>query len=773
MKDMKAILVLVLVAITGMIHGQTQSWLWANEAGGSGADYGRAIDVDTQGNQYATGSFAGTAHFPPFTITSTGSNDMYVAKLTSDGTCQWVIMAGGTGSTFGYGIKVENASSVYVTGYFSGTAVFGSTSLSSSGGYDVFVAKISQGGEWLWAQKNGGSGNSYGLGIAIGASSDVYVTGYFLSTTSFGGTSLTNSGSDDVFIAKMSSSGDWLWAKKAGGSYSDRGEAIVFDGQSNICVTGSYSGQASFGSTTLSAEFAQNTFIFVAKLDSAGNWVWAKSAGSPMSNSGYDIEMDIAGNIYVAGTYCSHSTFGYYANAFVSKYNSSGTRQWLTKTSSSNTGAYTHGLALDDDANIYITGIFQGSTSFGGTQLNSSGSSDVFVAKLSNTGSWIWAKNAGGSGSDYSYGIGADDYQNLYLIGHFNGAASFGDSSITSMGDYDIFCVKLGFYPPSAEFSAGGTTGVDPFSVQFNDESLPGSGSITSWQWSFGDGGISSSQNPNHDYLYPGVYNVSLTIVNTYGLSDVEDKHEFVTVINHLPVINSLSGEVVGFQPTYLGEESESFPITISNSGGVTLVISDLHFISDTSQFRVDLSGIGATIPPNGTGTLHVSFAPVAAGSAADTLYIVNNSANEPILRIKLSGIGEHAPPAIPANVAVSMIGTNVTLTWEPVSQDVLGHPLDPDFYFIYNSPDPYGSYTFHGFSENASYVHPMVGYFQQKMFYKIRAVKLYRGNVELKDMKTMLGLLLHEGISEGGITEITARIENHLRGNQLRRFAF
>ena len=110
---------------------------------------------------------------------------------------------------------------------------------------------------WAWAVKAGSSDEDYGNGIAVDSVGSAYVSGYFQGTAAFGITSLTSSGAKDIFVAKLSSSGSWLWAVKAGGSGEDGGEAIAYDSSGGVYVTGYFeSDSATFGSTNLSKSCA-------------------------------------------------------------------------------------------------------------------------------------------------------------------------------------------------------------------------------------------------------------------------------------------------------------------------------------------------------------------------------------------------------------------------------------------------------------------------------------------------------------------------------------
>jgi len=365
------------------------NWFWAKNAGGTGADIGYGIAVDASGDSYVTGYFYGSAIFGYTTLTSSGGSDIFVAKLDSWGNWLWAKNAGGTGADIGYGIAVDADGNSYVTGYFqSSPAAFGSTTLISNGDYDIFVAKLdSWGNNWLWAKNAGGTKNDYGQGIAIDANGNSYITGYFDTSATFGSTTLTSNGNADIFVAKLDSSGNnWLWAKNAGGIFGDIGYGIAVDGIGNSYVTGYFDYSATFGSTTLISNGVYD--IFVAKLDSSGNWLWAKNAGGTDYDRGRSIAVDTSGNSYVTGYFKGTAAFGSTTltnsgnfDIFVAKLDSNGNWLW-SKNVGGTQNIFGYSIAVDAIGNSYVTGYFYYSTTLGSTTLTSNGGNDIFVTKV-------------------------------------------------------------------------------------------------------------------------------------------------------------------------------------------------------------------------------------------------------------------------------------------------------------------------------------------------------------------------------------------------------
>ena len=188
----------------------------------------------------------------------------------------WGAHASGSGSTDSVmSIEMDAQGRTYVCGYFYNTAVFGNTTLSSSGSYDVFVGRLSN-GAWDWVQRAGGSSSDQCRDIAVDDGGNVTITGYYYSSNSatFGSTTLSGQGSNDIFVARLDSGGNWIWAKSAGGSSSDYGNGVAMDNAGNAYLTGEYYNTGYFGSITLNSYSYQEAFL--AKLDNAGNFVWAK-----------------------------------------------------------------------------------------------------------------------------------------------------------------------------------------------------------------------------------------------------------------------------------------------------------------------------------------------------------------------------------------------------------------------------------------------------------------------------------------------------------------
>ncbi|MCW3104102.1 MAG: hypothetical protein JWO09_2542 [Bacteroidetes bacterium] len=402
-----------------LITGQCANWEWARVAtdGGSGGGEGMAVCNDSAGDIYITGSFELTPiTFGSYTLPNAGSTDIYIAKYNSAGTVLWAKSIGGSSDETGYSICTDNYGYIYVTGFFYSPSIsFDSYTLTNNGITNIFIAKYDPLGNVVWAKSAGGSIQDLSYSVTSDNSGNIYLSGSMYSPSMIMGTdTLINSdasgNSSDLFIAKYSSaSGNVLWAKSMGENSIDEALSISATAAGNLFITGYFlSPSVTFGSYTVNnSDPTGNTWdLFVAKYNSAGNALWAKSVGGP----GYDY------------------------------------------------GAY---IYADDSENAYVTGSFNDTVlNFGGhilTNMNNSGhSDDAFIAKYDPSGNVIWVKSGGGTNADLGYSVCKDLFGNIYVTGSFfSSSIVFDSDTITPPpplpGPYDpMFILK---YDPSGNIS--------------------------------------------------------------------------------------------------------------------------------------------------------------------------------------------------------------------------------------------------------------------------------------------------------------------------------
>jgi hypothetical protein len=312
-----------------------------------------------------------------------------------------------------------------------------------------------------WAKSIGGSQYDKGMGIASDALGNVYVTGSFDWVDDFDPGAavynLTSAGSEDIFISKFDSSGNFVWTKSIGGVNYDRGSSIVIDASGNVYTTGWFTGTVDFDPSdnvyNLTGSGGQD--IFVSKLDALGNFIWAKNIGGMYSDYGNDIAIDLLGNVYITGSFKGTADFdpgvGVYnltSNSgdqiFISKLNSSGAFVWAKNMRGIGNG---FSIAIDMANNVYTTGRYLYTVDFdpgaGVYNLTSVGAGDdIFVSKLDASGAFVWAKRMGGTEGDHSRSIAVDGSGNVYTTGVFQDTADFDPGA----GVYNLAALTLGTF---------------------------------------------------------------------------------------------------------------------------------------------------------------------------------------------------------------------------------------------------------------------------------------------------------------------------------------
>lgn len=423
------------------------------------------------------------------------------ALCAQDLTVSWGGGFGSSGSDTGYDIALDGSGNVYLTGSFTGTTDMdpgpGVYSLTTAGSNDIYVSKFDSNGTLLWAKAMGGAYSDGATSIAVDAAGNAYITGGFCGTADFdpgpGSFTLTaaTTGQNDIFVAKLDSNGDFVWAKGVvGGTWWDAGFGIALDPENNVVVTGRFyyqGGPRDFdpgpGTYFLTAGHED---IFVLKLDLDGNFVWAVDFGTaPDESRGFTLDLDNDGNIYTTGYYRgtvdfdpdSTETFNLTSvgtwNVFFHKMDPDANLVWafslpITTVTYHNDGQYGRKITVDPEGNLYATGRFSGTIDFdpgaGTDSLTAVGDYDIYLAKYDPSGALLWARSAGGDGYDEGFGVAVQGGA-LYACGTFQGTADLDPGAdflpFTSNGDADMFLLELDTAGTLLRASAMGGTGFD------------------------------------------------------------------------------------------------------------------------------------------------------------------------------------------------------------------------------------------------------------------------------------------------------------------------
>ena len=292
-------------------YSSAGSWVWSKTIGGYGVDQGNAIAADSSGNVFVTGYIGASAaavNFGGGPMSSVGGSDIFLVKYSSTGAHVWSQRLGGTGNDAGLAIGTDVSGNVIVAGVFEGTVDFGGGGLTSAGMRDIFVAKYSASGAHLWSKRFGGTGDDVAYGLAVNSAGDVALSGKFQGSVSFGGSTLNSAGGDDAFLAKLTgASGAHSWSKRFGSTSGDASTGVAVDGAGNVTVAGYFLGSVDFGGGALTS---LSLDAFVAKYSSAGTFIWARRYGASDNQLADCVTTASTGEVSVAGFFAGTMDFG-------------------------------------------------------------------------------------------------------------------------------------------------------------------------------------------------------------------------------------------------------------------------------------------------------------------------------------------------------------------------------------------------------------------------------------------------------------------------------
>jgi hypothetical protein len=423
---------------------------WFFHGGGGSNEVARDVYVDNFGYIYFVSEVTDTTIFPDTTFVANFS-DVCLTKLNPDGEIVWIRLMGGTGLDRGLDIMTDDNDDIIVTGFFSGTALFGTTTLISSGFSDVFVAKYNSNGVFQWVVQGAGPDHDEGLCIAIDDLNDIYVGGFFETSLQIGSFNLSTTSNATMFYTKISSNGNVLWAEQAvmvdfGESFA---ESMCFDGF-DIVLTGSFDDAMIFDGDTLFS-YDGSDDVFIAKIDITGNKVWVNQAGGDYDDAGSAIIADDFGNIFLAGYFAHTANFGSFqftstdnnSDVFIAGLNTSGNFSWAAQGSGPGYD-YPTSISYNPTNGLSVCGISTGGFNIGNSTFVGGATDDIFTANYSTNGNLINVLYTGGLGEERVFDVYVDDNNSGFIVGSFSGSMEIGDTTITTLTALtDLYIAKI------------------------------------------------------------------------------------------------------------------------------------------------------------------------------------------------------------------------------------------------------------------------------------------------------------------------------------------
>jgi len=620
------------------------NWIWARSAGSSGGGSPWKIAIDSSRNVYVAGWFGGSITFGSTTLTSAGDWDVFVCKYDPNGNVIWAKRFGGNAREESESITADKDNNIYISGYFEGTTHFDSFSATSKGDRDIFIAKCDSNGNVLWFTSAGGSGYDEAHGVSLDLAGNVYTTGLFTQTATFGSITLSSQGNQDAFVMKCNQLGNILWVTQLGGNgdppgygfnQGDRGLELIVENVGNTYVTGQFNGVSYFGNITLTSAGQQDEFV--AKLNPSGNVLWAVRGGGTNGDFGQAITLDgPQQSVYATGYFDGNSaTFGSITltgqgsnDAYLEKLDTSGKILWVDDAGGSNDD-YGLGVANDTLGNCYMTGAYSSNpATFGTTNVFSKGGLDIFVAEYNSLGSIDTVIVTGSGHDDLGHDIQSDGRGNLYVAGFFSDVVSFGTSTVTSNGGENTFIAKLSADTSALHLSHITTAGAGEFPVILCDSSSDSSVTI------YNDGagklyvdslyltsnieGFSITNAWKFPFIIsPGgdtvvrIHLAPATLGNKSAQLVIEDSNATeksdTVLLSGKRETSGLASPPLNFGALQPAQFPATDKFTVRNTGTVSIVITSANFTLN-APFTI-VSGVPVTLLPGDSSQIAVQFA--------------------------------------------------------------------------------------------------------------------------------------------------------------------
>jgi hypothetical protein len=424
--------------------------LWSHGFGDNQAQVSYAVALAPNGDVALTGGLDGTVGFGGAPLTTAGGNDAFVALFDAEGEHRWSRQFGDAAEQLGYAIAVDGSGNVVVAGTFDGVLALGSDVHTSTGEQDIFLAKLSFNGTVLWSESFQSPSSKYCMDLVIGGADAITLVGTFEGTLDLGSGPMSSAGSGDIFVARYAASGSPLWSKRFGdGSHQEAYSAYPVSGD-GVVITGTMAGNVDFDGTVATGFGGQD--VFVVKLDSGGGVVWSQHFGSTDDQFASDVAVDAAnGDILLTGSFKNTIDFGggplaaatTEKEVFLARLDSQSAHLWSKKFSGVD---WQEGrtVSVDDNGTITLTGGFTGDLDLGGGSHLGAMISSAYVSRYDETGTHLWSKSFGNFVTDIWDAEGYPD-GSVVVTGVYFGDLNFGGGPLTTVDStLDIFLAKLG-----------------------------------------------------------------------------------------------------------------------------------------------------------------------------------------------------------------------------------------------------------------------------------------------------------------------------------------
>lgn len=616
MKSLQIWIVGLFLLLFSSTNGPAQTLIWAKSMGNTYQNYSKNIAIEGAGNVYSIGNYSNSMDFDPgpgvynLPPPVSGVMALYLTKFNASGNLVWAKQLRANILIEALDIAIDPFGNIYfsfLTQIYLGQIDVdpGSNLVYFSTGF--FVEKLDPFGNYLWAKRLSNPNGTFSANesfLTTDISGNVIVSGKFTGTMDFDpGIPFYNMTVSGAYFLKLNPLGNFIWAKKFDNLNMT---STVTDEIGNIITAGFYNTGVDFdpGPGSYSLSLVGGRDGFVSKLDSNGNFVWAKGIGSIQNDQSNSVVTDISGNVFITGQFVDtvdfdpgigiynlYSCLAYTSDIFLLKLDAAGNFVYAKKFGSAGTDRGT-AITIDPFQNPVIEGYFTDTLDFdpnsGVLNIYAAPGYHNFICKMSNSGNLLWAvSHPDGFSFSLNKNLCVDGSGAVILSGNYKGQKDFdsgpGIYNLTSSSTTisDIFFLKLdgdssGNTQCSANFS------LQPSNIPHSWNALNHSTGLApvSYVWNWGDGDTSHGAYPSHNYANPGQYAICLTVNDAAGCTTTYcdsttylQRNATSTTIVTINVINPLS---VGVTPVLLNSSrSLIFPNPVNSLSTISLFLEE------------------------------------------------------------------------------------------------------------------------------------------------------------------------------------------------------
>lgn len=483
MKHLRTLSAVFILKVFQLTTLQAQEFNWVVSVGQEAVNEGKCIAMDSNNDIVHVGIYWGSPDFDPganeYRLTSAGETDIFIQKLDAGSNLLWAYRLGGINREEVTAMAIDSDNNIYLAGMYTGKTNLSTNNdilanFESIGGYDIFLVKLNSKGDTEWFKTFPGDRDDYITSIVLDDVNNPTIAGSFGKTIDFNPdpfeeTLVTSKGSNDAFILKLSRSGNRLWFKTFGSTSRDEVTALAIDTENNIIAGGNFRGTVDFadnkpGSTLISAGYEDS---FILKIDTRANFTWVKHISSAAGSTAiWAIDKDSFGNIYTNVEFFTTLDLDKNGNGYViepnevgysdfalAQYKADGSFTWGKHFINQFDYIEPQGVKISKNGEIFLAGQFRGTIDCdpgpGKTVLNSySDDTDIFLIKLSQSGSLVWAGQAGGTGEERCVALNLGDDKQILLSGFFQKSADMNPNPglshlVSSVSNYDAYAMMI------------------------------------------------------------------------------------------------------------------------------------------------------------------------------------------------------------------------------------------------------------------------------------------------------------------------------------------